>query len=161
MKKTRSQRKRSEAARAIATANSPTPPPVEEKGLSESEKVSFRLSLYSLTSSNFHSALNILASIVLVANSALAFAAISRGWIGLFSAGSGLYLFSLVFYGLAVSSTFLSKKVVYDSILNNDKDILKLFDSIEKNSKNFSNLIIVFVVISGGFFAFIDYILTK
>ncbi|WP_288230748.1 hypothetical protein [uncultured Desulfovibrio sp.] len=161
MKKTRSQRKRSEAARTNATANSPTPPPVEEKRLSESEKVSFLLSLYSLTSSNFYSALNILASIVVVANSALAFAAISRGWIGLFSAGSGIYLFSLVFYGLAAYSNFLSKKEVYDSILNKDKDILKLFDSIEKNSKYFSNFIIIFVVISVIFFAFIDYIITK
>lgn len=70
------------------------------------------LSLYSLTSSQAHSALSILASIVVVANSAFAFAAFGRGITGAFIFGLSVYLASLLSYGGYVRTGFEVKKKV-------------------------------------------------
>ena len=154
MKKTCSQRKHSEAASPVQIQG-------KEKGLSESEKASLRLSLYSLTISNFHSTLNTLASIVLVANSALAFAAISRGWIELFSLGTGIYALSLVLYTFAACSNFVAKNTVRNITLNNEEDILKIINCIDKKYKDYTLFISISIIISMLCLFFVEFNIVK
>ena len=89
-----------------------------EQGLSEGERASLRLSLYSMTSSNFHTALNTLASVALVANSALAFTAISRGLMEVFSFGTLIYCSSFILYIASVVLNFIPIKAVYNTRIN-------------------------------------------
>lgn len=124
--------------------------------MTKQDRLSFLLSMYSLTSSQIHSSLNILASIVIVANSALSFTAISRGWIGMFSGSIGIFVLSLVFYCFAVYSNFKSKKYITYILKNDSFELNKIIDEIEKQSDIFLKNISLSVILSIMFFIFID-----
>ena len=120
------------------------------------------LSLYSLTSSQAHSALNILASIAVVANSAFAFAAFGRGAYNFFSFGIGLYLFSLIIYALYFMVCFKVKNTVKKFIINKERaDISKMINAIEGSDKCIISLMLLVTLVSYAAFFFIDCILTK
>ena len=124
--------------------------------MTKQDRLSFLLSMYSLTSSQIHSSLNILASIVIVANSALSFTAISRGWIGMFSGSIGIFVLSLIFYCCAVYSNFKSKKYITYILKNDSFELNKIIDEIEKQSDIFLKNVSLSVILSIIFFIFID-----
>lgn len=141
LKKTRRQRNISVISNSVQIQS-------DKKKLSEIEKASLRISLYSLTVSNLHSTLNTLASIVLVANSALAFAAISRGWIELFSVGTGFYCLSLVLYTFSAASNFWIKDVSKKITLNIEDDAFKAINHIDENLKFYTIPIFIAILSS-------------
>lgn len=120
------------------------------------------LSLYSLTSSQSHSALNILASIAVVANSAFAFAAFGRGAYNFFSAGIGLYLISLAAYVGYFLVCFEAKEKIKNFVLNQEKiELLKMVNTIERREGRVFLLILFVISISFLSFLFIDYGLSE
>lgn len=141
---------------SVARAASPAARPDARNDISQ------WVSLYSLTSSQAHSALNILASIAVVANSAFAFAAFGRGAYNFFSLGIGLYLFSLIIYALYFMVCFKVKNTVKKLAINKERaNISKMINAIEGSEKWIISLMLLVTLVSYAAFFFIDCILTK
>lgn len=141
---------------SVARAASPAARPDARNDISQ------WLSLYSLTSSQAHSALNILASIAVVANSAFAFAAFGRGAYNFFSVGIGLYLVSLAAYVGYFLVCFEAKKKIKNFVLNQEKiELLKMVNTIERRERRVFLLILFVIFISFLSFLFIDYGLSE
>ena len=141
---------------SVARAASPAARPHARNDISQ------WLSLYSLTSSQAHSALNILASIAVVANSAFAFAAFGRGAYNFFSVGIGLYLFSLIIYVLYFLVCFKIKNTVQKFVINQERaDISKMINTIEGRERWIISLMLLVTLVSYASFFAIDYSLAK
>lgn len=119
---------------------------------SNQDRLSLLFSIYSLTSSHFHSSLNTLASIIIVTNSALAFAAISREWIEIFSSSICIFILSTIFYFFASYTNLKLKNYITYIIKNDIFEFDKIINEFEKRSNIFLKIISLFVILSIMFF---------
>lgn len=128
---------------------------------SQKNHLSLLFSIYSLTSSQLHSSLNILTSITIVANSALAFAAISRGWIGIFSSSICIFILSIILYSFASYSNLKLKNYTVYIIKNDLFEFNKFINKFEKMSNIFLISILLSVILSVIFFILIDIVIAE
>ncbi len=134
-------------------AKRPAPRTTSEKNLSQC------LSLYSLTSSHVHSALNTLASIALVTNSAFAFAAITIKQKNIASDAILVFLLSLTFYILAVIPILRANKEIYLALYSEVNDIFTIVSLIQKELYisikymifSISTSVMFFIIVAFGF----------
>lgn len=128
--------------------------------LSEQNKFTLILSMYTMINSQIFSSLNTISSIAIAANSAFAFMALSKGWGNLFSCSIGLFVFSIASYGCAIFSQHQMKKYIIDISAN---DVLKfhaIIGKIEKSVMMFMILSCVSIASSIVLFIFINFVIS-
>ena len=109
--------------------------------LSEQNKFTLILSMYTMINSQIFSSLNTISSIAIAANSAFAFMALSKGWGNLFSCSIAFFVFSIISYGCAIFSQHQMKKYIINISVN---DVLIFHDTIVKVEK----LVMIFIILS-------------
>lgn len=127
-------------------AKRPAPRTTSEKNLSQ------YLSLYSLTSSHVHSALNTLASIALVANSAFAFAAIAIKGKPLASEAICVFVLSLIFYSFSLFLYIKENFEIFNALLEEKENIPFLLNRIHIHSLISICFAVFPIIVTIGFF---------
>ena len=98
-----------------------------------SENLNMLISLYTLTSSRFNSSINTVTSLLVAADTAFTFTALSMDMNVLFSALIFMYILSIIFYIFIICIYLNCKKYIEKAICNDCKNIVDIIFHLKKN----------------------------
>lgn len=124
-----------------------------------SKNLTMLISLYTLTSSRFNSSINTVTSLLVAADTAFTFTALSMDMNILFSALMFMYILSIIFYIFIICMYLNCKKYIEKAICNDGKNIIDIISDLKKNDTYILVIATMMAVSSIGMFVLLSEII--